>query len=58
MILKFILWAAGAIIVSLLIVTGYGVITGALPWKDYIAVWTLIIGIVLGWIGKAIEGKS
>lgn len=52
MIMKFLLWAAGVIIVALLIFTGYGVVTGSLSWKDYLPFWSGVVGLVVGYILK------
>jgi len=58
MIIRFVLWAAGLIIGTLLLVTGYGVLTGALEWEKYLSLWAGIAGTVLGYIAKTIEAKA
>ena len=50
MVLKFALWAAGVIIVVMLGLTGYGVVSGELPWKDCLPFWTGIIGAIVGYV--------
>lgn len=49
MILKFALWSAGVIILVMLGLTGYGVVTGELPWKDFLPFWSGIIGVIVGY---------
>lgn len=56
MILKFTLWAAGLIIVTLLVITGYGVISGSLLWKDYLPFWTGVIGLAIDCFIKFLGG--
>ena len=55
MLTKFVLWLTGLVMVVALAVTGYGVITGTLPWKDYLAVWTGVGGTLLGYVGRMIS---
>lgn len=57
MILKFTLWAAGLIIVTLLVITGYGVVTGALEWKEYLPFWTGLGGLIIGRISNQVGTK-
>jgi len=52
---KFILWACGVILVAILGVTSYGVIAGALDWKDYQTLWAGTAGTFLGYIVKSVS---
>ena len=52
---KFVLWMTGLVMLVALAVTGYGVLTGSLPWKDYLAVWTGVGGTLLGYVGRMLS---
>jgi len=52
---KFILWACGVVLVLFFAVTSYGVIDKALEWKDYLLLWSGVVGTFIGYIVRSVS---
>lgn len=52
---KFILWACGIVILSVLSITSWGVVSKNLEWPVYISLWSGIIGTLAGYVFKTLE---